>query len=69
MQIWETVYVLTGDGGPKGSTATPVYDLFRTAFIYNRPGYAAAKGIILLIVIGCLVWVKQRVEKWSVAEV
>ncbi len=69
MQMWETVYVLTGDGGPKGSTATPVYDLFRTAFIYNRPGYAAAKGIILLVVIGCLVWVKQRVEKWSVAEV
>lgn len=68
MQVWETVYVLTGDGGPKGSTATPVYDLFRTAFIYNRPGYAAAKGIVLLIVIGALVWVKQRVERWAVAE-
>ena len=69
MQVWETVYVLTGDGGPKGSTATPVYDLFRTAFIFNRPGYAAAKGLVLLFVIGMLVWVKQRVEKWSAAEV
>jgi multiple sugar transport system permease protein len=68
IQTWETVYVLTGNGGPKGSTATPVYDLFRTAFIYNRPGYAAAKGIILLAVIGMLVWVKQRVEKWSAVE-
>jgi multiple sugar transport system permease protein len=65
MQIWETVYVLTGDGGPKGSTSTPVYDLFRTAFIYNRPGYAAAKGIVLLFVIGALVWAKQKVERWA----
>lgn len=68
MQIWETVYVLTGDGGPKGSTATPVYDLFRTAFIFNRPGYAAAKGVVMLVVIGLLVWIKQRVEQWAVAE-
>jgi multiple sugar transport system permease protein len=68
LQVWETVYVLTGDGGPKGSTATPVYDLFRTAFIYNRPGYAAAKGIVLLFVVGTLVWAKQRVERWAVAE-
>ena len=68
MQVWETVYVLTGDGGPKGATSTPVYDLFRTAFIFNRPGYAAAKGIVLLFVIGALVFIKQRVEKWSAVE-
>ena len=68
MQVWETVYVLTGEGGPKGSTSTPVYDLFRTAFIFNRPGYAAAKGIILLIVIGALVYGKQKVERWVAAE-
>jgi len=68
IQVWETVYVLTGDGGPKGATSTPVYDLFRTAFIFNRPGYAAAKGIILLLVIGVLVWAKQRIEKWAIAE-
>jgi ABC-type sugar transport system permease subunit len=69
MQVWETVYVLTGDGGPKGSTATPVYNLFQTAFIFNRPGYAAAKGLVLLLVIGVMVWIKQRVEKWSTIEV
>lgn len=69
MQVWETVYMLTGDGGPKGATATPVYDVFRTAFIFARPGYAAAKGIILLVVIGVLVWIKQRIERWSIGEV
>jgi ABC-type sugar transport system permease subunit len=68
MQVWETVYVLTGEGGPKGSTSTPVYDLFQTAFVFNRPGYAAAKGIVLLVVIGMLVYIKQRVEKWSAVE-
>lgn len=68
MQAWETIYVLTGDGGPKGSTATPVYNLFQTAFMWNRPGYAAAKGIILLVVIGIMVFIKQRIEKWAGAE-
>jgi ABC-type sugar transport system permease subunit len=68
IQVWETVYVLTGEGGPKGSTATPVYDLFRTAFIFNRPGYAAAKGIVLLIVIGFMVYVKRRIERWAAPE-
>ncbi len=69
IQVWETVYVLTGDGGPKGSTATPVYNLFQAAFFFNRPGYAAAKGIVLLVVVAALVWVKQRVERWATAEV
>ncbi len=68
MQSWETIYVLTGEGGPKGSTATPVYNLFQTAFIWNRPGYAAAKGLILLVVIGTMVFIKQRIEKWAGAE-
>jgi ABC-type sugar transport system permease subunit len=68
MQAWESIYVLTGTGGPKGSTATPVYNLFQTAFVWNRPGYAAAKGIILLVVIGVMVFIKQRVEKWAGAE-
>ena len=68
MQAWEMLYVLTGEGGPKGSTATPVYDLFRTAFIYNRPGYAAAKGFILLITIGALIFAKRKAEQWAGAD-
>lgn len=65
MQIWETIYVLTGEGGPGGSTATPVYEIFQTAFFYGRPGYAAAKGIILLVVIAAIVVAKQRIERWA----
>jgi len=65
LQAWETIYILTGEGGPKGSTATPVYQIFQTAFMNNEPGYAAAKGLILLVVIAAIVIVKQRVEKWA----
>jgi len=64
MQSWETMYVLFNTGGPKGSTATPVYEIFMTAFMYGRAGYAAAKGLILLVVIAMIVLVKQRLEGW-----
>jgi ABC-type sugar transport system permease subunit len=63
MQAWETIYVLTGQGGPRGSTATPVYNIFQTAFQFGRSGYAAAKGIILMAVIAGIVAMKQRLEQ------
>lgn len=65
MQVWETIYVLTGQGGPKGATATPVYNIFLTAFMYGRSGYAAAKGILLIIVIAVIVAGKRKIERWA----
>ena len=65
MQSWETIYVLFPAGGPRGSTATPVYEIFMTAFQYGRAGAAAAKGILLIGVIALIVAVKQRVERWT----
>lgn len=64
IQSWESIYVLFNTGGPKGSTATPVYEIFMTAFMYGRSGYAAAKGLLLLVVIAMIVLVKQRLEGW-----
>jgi ABC-type sugar transport system permease subunit len=63
MQLWETVYVLTGEGGPEGSTATPVYEIFLTAFQYGKQGLASAKGLILILVIATILAIKQRAEK------
>jgi multiple sugar transport system permease protein len=63
LQTWEVIYVLTGEGGPQWSTATPVYDIFMTAFRFNKQGYAAAKGVILMLVIAGILAVKQRAEK------
>jgi len=66
MQTWEVIYVLTGEGGPQWSTATPVYDIFMTAFRFNKQGYAAAKGILLMAAIAAILIVKQKAEKaWA----
>jgi multiple sugar transport system permease protein len=65
MQTWETIYVLTGEGGPKGATATPVYNIFQTAFIFGQAGYAAAKGVLLMVVIAAVIATKQWVERWA----
>ena len=66
MQMWETIYVLTGEGGPGGSTASPAYDIFQTAFRFGRQSYAAAKGIILMFVIASILILKKQVERWFI---
>jgi len=66
MQMWETIYVLTGEGGPGGSTASPAYDIFQTAFRFGRQSYAAAKGIILMFVIASILILKKQVERWLI---
>jgi len=68
MQIWETMYVLFSTGGPRGAAATPVYDIFMTAFMYGRANSAAAKGVMLLFVIAAMVVVKRKIEAWAGAE-
>lgn len=65
MQIWETSYVLLPAGGPEGSTASPVYEIFLTAFMYRHQGYAAAKGVVLAVVIATMIAAKQRIETWA----
>ena len=62
IQSWETIYVLFKTGGPFGACATPVYDVFMTAFMYSRANYAAAKGVILMVVIAIVVIIQRRVQ-------
>jgi multiple sugar transport system permease protein len=64
MQMWETVYWMTG-GAPGGRTATPIYDIYLTAFNFSHHGLAAAKSIVILAVIAGFVAVKRRVEAWA----
>lgn len=65
MQTWEVMYVLFERGGPEGSASSPVYEIFMTAFLFGKQGFAAAKGVLLMVVIAFLLAVKQRVEKWA----
>lgn len=62
-QMFETIYVLTGSGGPAYSTSTPVYDLFQTAFRFGHQSYGAAKGVVLMLAIGAVLGLKTFVEK------
>lgn len=66
MQLWESIYVLTGEGGPEGSTASPVYEIFLTAFKFGKSGLAAAKGIILVAVIALIIFMQRKVQSWFV---
>ena len=65
MQVWETIYVLFQHGGPEGAAATPVYEIFMTAFLFSKRGLASSKGILLMVVIAVIIAAKQRVEKWA----
>ena len=68
LQSWELIYVLFPTGGPKAAVATPVYDIFMTAFMYSRPHLGAAKGILALGVIAAVVAAQRRVEAIAGAE-
>lgn len=63
MQIWETIYILWNEGGPEGGIASPVYEVFLTAFQFGKRSLSTAKGFILTLVIGAILVVKSRVEK------
>ena len=65
MQIWEISYMLFYLGGPEGATASPVYEIFMTAFLFGKRGLASAKGVILMVVIAAVIAGKQRLEKWA----
>lgn len=62
MQMWEFVFQLTS-GGPSGGTATPVFDIYETAFTYGKYGLASAKALVLMVVIFLMVWAQKRIER------
>lgn len=49
LQGFESVYVLTGDGGPGYETMLPGLYMFFNGFTYNKMGYACAIGVVLFI--------------------
>ena len=61
-QIWENIYLLTS-GGPTGSTATVVYNIYDTGFLQSRYGIASAKSMILVVIIMGLALAKNKLEK------
>lgn len=46
---FESVLILTGDGGPGYATMLPGLYMYLNGFLYQRMGYACAIGLVLLI--------------------
>jgi len=67
MLMWEVVYVLFPTGGPLGAATTPVYEVFTTAFMYSRSNLAAAKGILLLLVVAIVITIQKQIERLTAA--
>lgn len=44
-------YLLTGGGGPDGQSISPVLLMYQSGIEQNRPGYAAAIGVLLTIAV------------------
>jgi multiple sugar transport system permease protein len=44
-------YLLTGGGGPNGASTSPVFVMYQQGIEQGKPGYAAAIGIILVILV------------------
>ena len=42
-------YLLTGGGGPNGSSSSPVLVMYQNGIQQGQPGYAAAIGVLLVI--------------------
>jgi len=63
LKAFDSVYVLTGGGGPVYSTTNFVIDIFNNAFIDHQFAYATAKAIVLCIVIMILTGIQLGVMK------
>ena len=56
-------YLLTGGGGPNGKSTSPVLLIYQTGIEQNRPDFASALGVILVIgvlLISGVLWLVQR---------
>ena len=59
-EIFTEPYVLTR-GGPQNSSLTPALYLYRSAFEYNKLGYAAAISFVLFAAIVIVSVIQARV--------
>lgn len=50
LKVFETIQIMT-QGGPQNSTNTLVFSLYQYAFQFYKVGYAAAMGMVLLVLL------------------
>lgn len=63
LRIFSQVYVMT-NGGPAGSSSSPIHYIYTVAIVRNLYGYASALAIMLFLVI----LVATIVQRFAVRE-
>ena len=53
-------YLLTGGGGPDGHSTSPVLLIYQQGIQQGHPGYAAAIGVVLVILVLIIGWLQNR---------
>lgn len=72
-KVFDYVFAMTGGqegGGPAGSTTVLAFDIYRSAFMQFRFGYASAESVVLLIIVFIITMVQNYGQKkWVVYDV
>jgi multiple sugar transport system permease protein len=63
LRIFSQVYVMT-NGGPAGSSSSPIYHIYNMAIVRNLFGYASAIGLLLF----ALILVVTAVQRFALRE-
>ncbi len=53
-------YLLTGGGGPNGASSSPVLVMYQQGIQQGKPGYAAAIGVLLVILTLVIAFLQNR---------
>ncbi|WP_334170930.1 carbohydrate ABC transporter permease [Sinomonas sp.] len=53
-------YLLTGGGGPNGASTSPVLVMYQQGIEQGHPGYAAAIGIVLVVLVLAIAFLQNR---------
>ncbi|MGN6161215.1 MAG: carbohydrate ABC transporter permease [Marmoricola sp.] len=53
-------YLLTGGGGPNGASSSPVFVMYQQGIEQGHPGFAAAIGVVLVIVVLIIAYLENR---------
>ena len=60
MNLFTEPYLLTNGGGPNGASVTPVFYMYQKGVEQGQAGYAAAIGMILLLITLLIALVQRR---------
>jgi multiple sugar transport system permease protein len=53
-------YLLTGGGGPNGASSSPVFVMYQEGLQQGKPGFAAAIGVVLVIIVLTIALLENR---------